>query len=277
MLQGQLQQRSATPAATADSFVKDYTKKRWLILALLSSEIEGLVVHENPLETREGLVNLLQSRLYFGSGAATAAQGNVGKQFDDAMKFVEDVRARMPDRSWREHARNAWEVSPALAVFLPQRLNSSSVLEKEVSRLVRANPEAVSHIPRALDFFLTKEALESDSRELHHVLTWARCSPVKALSLLCPRTLPTHPLTAQYAVRVLDSYPAEAVLFYIPQLVQATRYDDLGYVKEFVKKISKESNLVAHQLIWNIQTNMYKDEDGKEKDPVMYDKLLPLM
>ena len=75
-----LQHRSATPAATADSFVKDYTKKRWLILSLLSAEIEGLVVYENPLETREGLVNLLQSRLYFGSGAATAAQGNVGKQ-----------------------------------------------------------------------------------------------------------------------------------------------------------------------------------------------------
>ena len=62
----------------------------------------------------------------------------------------------------------------------------------------------------------------------------------------------------QYAVRVLASYPADAVLFYIPQLVQATRYDDLGYVKEFIKKISKESNLVAHQLIWNIQTNMFR-------------------
>ena len=48
-------------------------------------------------------------------------------------------------------------------------------------------------------------------------------------------------------------------------------------MKEFVKKISKESSLVAHQLIWNIQTNMYRDEDGKEKDPVMYEKLLPLM
>ncbi len=142
-MQGQLQQRSATPAApTADSFVRDYTKKRWLILALLSAEIEGMVVYENPLETREGLVNLLQNRL-FGSGAATAAQGNVGKQFDDAMKFVEEVRARNVEKSWREHARNAWDVAPALAVFLPQRLNSSTVLEKEVSRLVRINPEQV--------------------------------------------------------------------------------------------------------------------------------------
>ena len=76
-------------------------------------------------------------------------------------------------------------------------LNSSGALEAEVSRLVRLRPEEVCHIPRALDFFLTKEALESDAPELPHVLTWARCSPIRALSLLCQRTLPTHPLTAQ--------------------------------------------------------------------------------
>ena len=76
--------------------------------------------------------------------------------------------------------------------------------------------------------------------------------------------------------RVLNSYPADAVLFYIPQLVQAVRYDDLGYVQEFIKSISQRSNLVAHQIIWNMEANMYTDEDGVEKDPVMYDKLLPV-
>ena len=98
----------------------------------------------------------------------------------------------------------------------------------------------------------------------------------RALSLFCKRTLPIHPITAQYATRVLNSYPAKAVLFYIPQLVQAVRYDDLGYVQEFIKNISKKSNLVAHQLMWNLETNMYTDEEGEEKDPEMYDKLLPV-
>eukprot|EP00095_Tigriopus_kingsejongensis_P007429 maker-scaffold443_size169656-snap-gene-0.12 protein:Tk07429 transcript:maker-scaffold443_size169656-snap-gene-0.12-mRNA-1 annotation:"phosphatidylinositol 4-kinase alpha isoform x1" len=267
-----LNKRSAsrqTRPAINDSFVKDYNKKRGLILALLSVEIERLTVHENPLETRETLIQLLGNR-------DNGTQGNTGKQFDDAMKFLDEIRWRMPIKTMREYARNAWEVSPALAVFLPQRLTFSDVLEREVCRMVRTYPAECSFIPRALDYFLTKEPLENDAAELPYVLTWAKCSPVRALSLLCPRTLPTHPLTAQYAVSVLHSYPAEAVLFYIPQLVQATRYDDLGFVKEFIKKISKESNLVAHQLIWNIQTNMYKDEDGEEKDPVMYDKLLPL-
>ena len=44
----------------------------------------------------------------------------------------------------------------------------------------------------------------------------------------------------------------------MPVLLQCTRWDDLGYVKEFIKTISNLSNLVAHQLIWNMQTNMYK-------------------
>ncbi len=258
---------SASMAGAPDSLVKDYTKKRWLILALLSVEIEQLVTTQSPLENRETLINILSSRDYGTSS------GNVGKQYADAMKFLDDdVRLRQTEKQWREITRNAWEISPALAVHLPQRLNNDNapILVKEVTRFVRSCPEEVCHIPRALDFFLTQESLENDSSELTWILTWARCSPVKALSLLCPRNLPSHPLTVQYAVRVLSSYPADAVLFYIPQLVQATRWDDLGFVQEFIKKISNRSNLVAHQLIWNMDVNMYRDEDGNDKDPVMY-------
>jgi phosphatidylinositol 4-kinase len=252
--------------ASADSLLKDYTKKRWIILALLSVEIDELVSTQNPLEsTRESLVALLTNRDY------GTTLGNVGKQYGDAMKFLdEDVRQRQTEKQWRETTQNAWDISPALAVFLPQRINNSLILQKEVTRCIRSNPEEVCHIPRALDFFLTPESLENDSSELTWILTWARCTPIKALALLCPRNLPSHPLTAQYAVRVLSSYPADAVLFYIPQLVQATRWDDLGFAQEFIKKISNQSNLVAHQLIWNMDVNMYRDEEGTEKDPVMF-------
>lgn len=40
----------------------------------------------------------------------------------------------------------------------------------------------------------------------------------------------------------------------------------MGYVSEFIKQISKRSQIVAHQLIWNMQTNMYLDEDQQHKD-----------
>ncbi len=253
--------------ASADNLVKDYTKKRWLIQALLSAEIETLVTTQYPLETtREALAALLSNL-----DCATPDQRNMGRQYAEAMKFLdEDVRQRPTEKQWREHLRNAWEISPALAVFLPQRINTCQVLKKEVTRYVRNYPEEVCHIPRALDYFLTADSLENDSSELTWILTWARVSPVKALSLLCQRNLPIHPLTAQFAVRVLNSYPADAVLFYIPQLVQATRWDDLGFTSEFIRKISNRSNLVAHQLIWNMDVNMYRDEDGTDKDPYMF-------
>lgn len=60
------------------------------------------------------------------------------------------------------------------------------------------------------------------------MLTWARVSPIQALSYFS-RQNASHPITAQYAVRVLSSYPADAVLFYIPQLVQALRHDTVSF------------------------------------------------
>ncbi|EPB67423.1 phosphoinositide 3-kinase family, accessory domain protein [Ancylostoma ceylanicum] len=109
--------------------------------------------------------------------------------------------------------------------------------------------------------------------QIAHVLTWATCSPVMALSLLTPRQYPLHPVTVQYAVRVLRSYPADALLMYIPQLVQAVRHDTIGYVAELIVWLAGHSQLLAHQLIWNMETNMFTDEDGKSKDPVLFDAL----
>lgn len=79
------------------------------------------------------------------------------------------------------------------------------------------------------------------------MLTWARVSPIQALAYFS-RQFPHHPISAQYAVQVLDSYPADAVLFYIPQLVQAVRHDAMGYVIEFIKKIAKRSQVIRCDL-----------------------------
>lgn len=40
----------------------------------------------------------------------------------------------------------------------------------------------------------------------------------------------------------------------------------MGYIVEFIKYISKRSQVVGHQLIWNMKTNMYMDEDMQQKD-----------
>ena len=58
------------------------------------------------------------------------------------------------------------------------------------------------------------------------MLTWAPVSPVVALAYFS-RQYPPHPITAQYAVRVLRWYQPDSLLFYVPQLVQAIRYDSV--------------------------------------------------
>lgn len=72
-----------------------------------------------------------------------------------------------------------------------------------------------------------------------------------------------HPWIIQYAVRVLEYFPVDQVFFYIPQMVQGLRYDSLGYIERFILETAKSSQLFAHQIIWNMNANMYKDGDGK--------------
>ncbi|XP_033211468.1 phosphatidylinositol 4-kinase alpha isoform X3 [Belonocnema kinseyi] len=233
-------------AVTGNIFIKDYIKKRNLILELLAVEIELLLVWRNP-----------------GDRPDLAVQGE---------QSIAEWRLKAMNERWRDYTRLAWDISPVLAVFLPVRLKNSDTIVKEVCRLVRLRPVSVMHVPEALQYLVTTDLLLNDAPELVYMLTWARVSPIQALAYFS-RQFPHHPISAQYAVRVLESYPADAVLFYIPQLVQALRHDSMGYVTEFIKTISKRSQVVAHQLMWNMYTNMYMDEDKQIKDPVLFDTL----
>lgn len=72
----------------------------------------------------------------------------------------------VPDKSLRENTRLAWDINPALCVFLPVRLKNTDCIVKEVCRLVRTNPMVVSHIPEALQYLVTTETILSDAPEV---------------------------------------------------------------------------------------------------------------
>jgi phosphatidylinositol 4-kinase len=72
-----------------------------------------------------------------------------------------------------------------------------------------------------------------------------------------------HPFIIQYAMRAIETHSVDVTFFYVPQIVQALRYDALGYVERSIIETAKFSQLFAHQIIWNIKANAYKDEDSQ--------------
>jgi phosphatidylinositol 4-kinase A len=67
-------------------------------------------------------------------------------------------------------------------------------------------------------------------------------------------------------MRSLLSHSIQVTFFYVPQIVQALRYDQLGYVEQFIMEASLLSPLFAHQIIWNMKANAYSDEDSTIPD-----------
>jgi phosphatidylinositol 4-kinase A len=93
-------------------------------------------------------------------------------------------------------------------------------------------------------------------------LYWAPVDPITAVTYFLP-AYGNHPFMLQYAMRALESHSADVTFFYVPQIVQALRYDALGYVERYIIETGKVSQLFAHQIIWNMKANAYKDEDSQ--------------
>lgn len=87
-------------------------------------------------------------------------------------------------------------------------------------------------------------------------------NPITAVTLFVP-AYQNHPFVIQYAMRTLEFHSVDVTFFYVPQIVQTLRYDALGYVERYILETAQFSQLFAHQIIWNMKANSYKDDNAQ--------------
>eukprot|EP01117_Protostelium_nocturnum_P007910 TRINITY_DN2825_c0_g1_i1.p1 TRINITY_DN2825_c0_g1~~TRINITY_DN2825_c0_g1_i1.p1 ORF type:complete len:1936 (+),score=831.43 TRINITY_DN2825_c0_g1_i1:212-6019(+) len=212
--------------------IRDMQKTRRLILLLIGNEIERILAWTNPQ-------NLLSKKI------ADEDLFNPGKV-----------------ANWPEIVSLSWDISPALAIQLNARFPGTKLLKRALERKVQSDPGSVVDIPEAFPFLVNETTVKENIKELKYVLYWAPVTPPVAISLL-QAAYNSSLLVIQYAVRVLHNFSPETIIYYIPQLVQTLRYDVTGSVFQYLLNVSKESELLAHQLIWNIQTYTKTQEQNR--------------
>ena len=179
-----------------------------------------------------------------------------------------DIPPLVAERSvkWSFIVKTAWRINPRVAIALHSRfLNSSEAIEIEIADLSKYSHIKALQCPSALPIILSKTWKGKSENQLRHLLYWDPVPPITAIQILSqPQKL--QPWLIQYAIRSLEVFPIQQVFFYIPQLVQALRYDALGYIERYILEAAKSSQYFAHQIIWNMKANMYKDDTEQIPD-----------
>lgn len=162
--------------------------------------------------------------------------------------------------------RTAWQENPTLAIELGTRFQSPRVI-KEIRWLLLNFPQKAIDEPEALPILLDGSLPADVGFQLKYLLFWAPVNPITAVTYFMP-AYEYHPYLIQYAMRALESHSVDITFFYVPQIVQTLRYDALGYVARYILETAQFSQLFAHQIIWNMKANAYKDDDAQIPDAI---------
>ena len=156
----------------------------------------------------------------------------------------------------------AYSIDPILAINLAMRFKIKNV-DEQLQELIIKNPLPATFYPDAVQFFIGINA--GTHMPSYQLLFWSALAPIDAITLFLP-PFGSNSFILQYTMRSLESHDVNLTFFYVPQIVQSLRHDAKGYVERFIVETAKVSQLFAHQIIWNMLANSYKDEDSTDPD-----------
>ena len=253
--------KHSPPLSHTNESIFDTNDESYKETLLLEKEILVLVLHSELLR----LISWLDPLVLYDST----------RHFEEIESFpVPPFHKKI----WLRYLHHMWQLSPYLALQSLKRLRVplGSGLQLELMGLVARYPTLVMESSYALEIFLTKNKIELDANELSYILYWEKPLVIYALTLFTTQ-FPQHPLTSQLAYSILLTASTEQLIFYIPQIVQSLRSDQLGFVWHSIIGAAKKSQLFTHQIVWNMKTNMFTDEHSESPDEHLHDVLSQLI
>ncbi|KAG0006350.1 phosphatidylinositol-4- kinase [Modicella reniformis] len=223
-----------TDKLTRDAIVRNHTQSRRLLSLLTENELNRLGVWSTPIV------------------------------LNGASNVVNTQEKSFSEEAWRTMVRFAWSVSASLALQLMTRFKNNAI-SIELGQLLARDPFAAVRDADAIQILLGEGTFRYSAAQLKYLLFWQPVPSITAITYFQP-AFHNNPMVLQYAVRSLEHSPVEVVFFYVPQIVQALRHDDLGYVEKYILRAARVSQLFAHQIIWNMKANMYKDNKCEVPD-----------
>ncbi|MCJ1309185.1 phosphatidylinositol-4- kinase [Agyrium rufum] len=215
------------------------TEKQDLLSLLLDDEQQRLQVWLNPLE----------------------------QSTSNRFSILNHPHSSANDANAANLVKTAWSEDPSIAIHLPARFQTPSVIAG-IRKLLLEEPHRALKEPEGLSILFSGGELTRDiTFQTRFLLYWAPVNPVTAATFFLP-AYSNHPFVLQYGMRALESHSVDVTFFYVPQIVQLLRYDKLGYVAQYIVETAKFSQLFAHQIIWNMKANSYKDDDATIEDGI---------
>ena len=238
-----------------DRYKQSLLREKNILVLVLHSELMKLQSWVDPLHIHE--------------------EENNNKYFEEIESFTVPGFQK---KIWMSYVQHLWNLSPYLALQVLKRLHVpvNSPPHAELVNLIAKQPNCALECGSSLELFLTKQKIESNCNELSYILIWENPTLIFALTLFTPQ-FPTHVLTAQLSHSILLTANLEQLIFYIPQIVQSLRSDELGFVWHSIIGAAKKSQLFTHQIVWNMKTNMFTDEHSEHRDEQLHDVLEKLI
>jgi len=140
--------------------------------------------------------------------------------------------------------------------------NETRVMEI-LSEKIAENPIFYQQFNHLLDFFIMKQISSSPNTnfELMEIFYW-RIPHIQLLLKYISSDYEKIPLLQIFFTKTLQRLNGEQLLYYLPQIFQATETNSGLLIEKFMIDFSLTSQLFSHQLIWKSKVEM-KIEDKK--------------